>query len=160
MLDFLSYYMFLGLYLWAHEEFVLVFLFYFLIYSCGPTRRSCLLLFSVSGSILVLWHSCQIFPVGTRDCLVSPSSKLRVGKSVLLFYRTGHLLLYCQHTKLQVMKSLSPISRNFSRVVFLLKFGLASLPFLVNDGFDKPRKKILIIYVVGRTWGEVEVCLV
>ena len=30
--------------------------------------------------------------------------------------------------------------RNRSRVVFLLNFGLASLPLLVNDGYDKPSK--------------------
>ena len=34
----------------------------------------------------------------------------------------------------------SPISQNRSRVVFLFNFGLASLLFLMNDGFDKPSK--------------------
>ena len=36
--------------------------------------------------------------------------------------------------------SVSPILLNRSLVVFLLNFGLASLPFLVNYGSDKPSK--------------------
>ena len=56
--------------------------------------------------------------------------------------------------------SVSPISRNRSRVVLLLNFGIAYLPFLVNDRSDKPGKYWRSLYVVGRTWEEVEVCLV
>ena len=41
---------------------------------------------------------------------------------------------------------------NCSCLVFLLNFGLAYLPFLVNNGSDKPSKCWLSIYVVGRTW--------
>ena len=36
--------------------------------------------------------------------------------------------------------SVSPISRNHPRVVFLLNFGIAPLTFLVNCGSDKPSK--------------------
>ena len=55
--------------------------------------------------------------------------------------------------------SISPILRNISRVFFLLNSGLASLLFLVNDGSNKPIKYWLSLYVVGRTWIEVEFCL-
>ena len=55
--------------------------------------------------------------------------------------------------------SVSPISRNRSRAVFLLNFVLAYLPFIVNNRSDKPSKSSRSIYVVGRTWVEVEVCL-
>ena len=51
-------------------------------------------------------------------------------------------------------------TQNWSRVVSLLNFGIASLLFLVIDGYDKPSRYWRSIYVVGRIWGEVEVCLV
>ena len=147
---------------------------------CRHRRRSCLPLLLFSGSIFMgTWGYCawlyfsflvrssfydvlfRLFPVGTRDWRVLPSSTLMVGWSVPLFSRTVQLSLYCQHQKLQVMKSLFHLYlRNRSHVVLLLNSGLASLPFLVNDGYDKPSKCWRSLYVVGRTWGEVEACLV
>ena len=99
-LSFLS----MDLYSWAHEEIVLAFIFCFWIDLCRHTRRFCLPFFSVSGSIFFLWRSRSIV---TRVWHVCPSSTLWVGWSVPLFSHTHKLLLYCQHTKLQVMKYLS-----------------------------------------------------
>ena len=111
--------------------------FFFWINICGHTRRSCLAFFSVHGSIFVgtrgypdclyllfldwsLFDDALVglFPVGKLDWHVCPSSMLRVGWSFLLFSCNGHLFLYCQHTKSQVMKSLSHLYREIAPVSF------------------------------------------
>ena len=77
----------------------------------------------------------------------------------MLSYRSGIAVLSA-HEVAGDEVSVSPILRNRFHVVFLLNFGLASLPFLVIDGSDKPSKSLLSLYVGGITWGEVDVCLV
>ena len=57
-------------------------------------------------------------PVGTHDWCVCPSSTIRVGWKVLIFSRNHKLSLYCQHTKLQVMKYLSQLYHKIALVYF------------------------------------------
>ena len=56
--------------------------------------------------------------------------------------------------------SVSPLSRNRYHIVLILNFGLACLLFLVSDGSDNTGKYLRSLCIVGKTWGEVEVCLV
>ena len=70
----------------------------------------------------------RLFSGGTRDWRVCPSSTLRVGWPVLLFSRTGHLLIYCQNMEVQVTKTLYHLYRKISLLSFsLLNSDLASL---------------------------------
>ena len=59
----------------------------------------------------------RLFPCGTRDWYVFPSSTLWLGWPVPLFSRIVQLTMYCQHTKLQVMKSLSRLYRKIALVL-------------------------------------------
>ena len=56
--------------------------------------------------------------------------------------------------------SVSSVSRNWSHLVLLLNFNLASLGLLMNDGYDKPSKYSRSLYVVGKTWWYFEFCKV
>ena len=85
------------------------------------TRVLCLPLFLIFWFLFLYLYPfgdslVRSFPVGIRSWLVCPSSTLRVGWSVPLFSRTSQLSLYCQHTKLQVIKSLSHLYREFALV--------------------------------------------
>ena len=81
------------------------------------------------------------FPVGTCDWHVYPSSTLQVGLSVPLFfsYRSAMAVLSAKKFPGDEV-SVSYIPQNHSRVVVLLKLSLDSMPFLVNNGYDKPSK--------------------
>ena len=113
------YFSFLDLSLWAHEEIVLALIFCFWIDLRGHTRVSCLPLFIYFPDRYSFYDALdRSFPVGTREWRVCPSSTLWVGWPVPLFSRTGQLLLYCQHTKSQVMKSLSHLYCKIALVLF------------------------------------------
>ena len=144
---------------WANEEIVISLIFYFWIDLCRHTRRLCLPLFYV-------WFD-------LRSMALSPY------RSLLAQMNGVYALLQCLGWDDQSWYFLVPVSyrctvrarsrswwslclnytRNRSPVVFLLNFGLVSLPFLVNNGSDKPSKFWCSLYVVGINWGEVEVCL-
>ena len=120
------------------------------------TRGDCAFLsffFSVSRSILVWWLLVRLLPVVTRDWHVYSYSTLWVRWSFQLFPCTGKIFLYCQHTKLQVMRSLYHLYHEFAPVSFsLFNFSLASIDlFLVKNGYDKPNKTWRSLYVVVRT---------
>ena len=150
---------FLFRYLWAHKEIVIASIFCFPIDLCSHTRRYCLTFFS--------------------DCFSLRSMEFLSDRS-LLAYGTGmsaplqHFGCYDLSRYFIVLVryrcTVSTRSRrwwslcltytwNRSRIVFLLNFGLTYLPFLVNDGSDKPSKYWPSLYVERRTWIEVEVCL-
>ena len=147
--------------LWAIEYIVFSFNFCFWINLCGQTRRSWFNLFSFSGLIFVWWRYFQIVPCWHMWLACLPFF-FDLGDTIsptIFLYRSAIAVLSA-HKVAGDEVTVSPITQNCSRVVFLVSFGLASLPFLVNDGSDKPGKYWRSIYVVGITWGEVEVCLV
>ena len=97
----------------AHMTIVLAFLSYFL--------------FSVYRSIFVRWLSCNIVPC-QHTWLVC----------LLFFNASGGMISPLLSHEVAVDEvSVSLILRNWSRVIFLLNFGLASLLFLLNVGSDK-----------------------
>ena len=101
-------------YWWSHEEIVHTFLSSFLSYA--------------SGLVFVWWLLIKYFPVGTLDWCVRPYSTLWLGWSVPIFSCTSQLLLYCNHKKLQLMKSLSQLYCEIALVLFsLLNFCLDSI---------------------------------
>ena len=150
------YFCFLDQYLGAHEEIVLASLFCFQIDVIRNTRRLCLPFFSD-------WvHLCSITFPSYRSVLANV-----IGLSDLL-QRFGwddlsHYFLipisYCCTLILRSCRLWSiciTYTRNRSRVVFLLNFGLAYLLFLMNNGSDKPSKYWCSLYVVGITWDKLK----
>ena len=139
---------------------MLAFIFLFWIYPCGHTRRLCLPLFSVSGSIFVGtrgYRAClylYIFRIGIRSTtlLTDRSLLAHVNGVSALLQRFGwddqylYFLVqvsYCCTVSTRVAGdevSVSPILQNSSRVVLMLNFGLVSLSLLVNNRSDKPSK--------------------
>ena len=157
----LSFFFFLNKSLWAHKEIVLASLFCFHINLGGHKSRSCLDFFSVSGSIFVLRRTRQIVRCWNTCLACLPFFNTLSGMiSPVIFSYRWAISVLSAHEVAGDEVSVSPISRNRSCVFFLLNFVLASLTFLVNDGSDKPSKYWRSLYVVGRTWVEVEVCLV
>ena len=135
-----------------HEKIVIAFIFCFWIDLCRNTRRSCLPFFS--------------------DCVDLCSMKLLSDRSLLAHVTGVSALLQYFGWDDQSRYFLVPVSyrctvstrscrwwslyltytRNHSRVVLLLNFGLDSLLVLVNNGSDKPSKYFRSLYLVGRTW--------
>ena len=136
----------------AHEEIMLASIFCFWVDLHRHTRRSCLPLFSdwvnlfsttfLSDSSLLsqmpgAYALIQRFGWDDQSrCFFVPIS-----------YHCNVNTRSCRRWSLCLTYTL-----NGSCVVSLLNFGLASMPFLMNDGSDKPSKCWYSLYVVGRNW--------
>ena len=143
---------FLFRYSWSHKEVVIASIFCFPIDLRRHTRRYCLTFFS------------DCFGLRSMEFLSDLSLLANVNSvSVLLQrfgwdYRSRYFLVPVSYrctvsTRSRGWWSLClTYTWNCSRIVFLLNFGLTSLPFLVDDGSDKPSKYWRGLYIVGRTW--------
>ena len=122
------------------------------------TRRSCLTFFiffmsSISESIFVWWLSRQIFPCWHMllECL--PFFNASGGMiSPTIFSYLSDIAILSAHKVTGDEVSVSPILQNRSCIVLLLNSGLASLMFLVIDGYDEPSKYWHSLCIVWRTW--------
>ena len=126
----LSFY-FIGRYSWARKEIVLALLLCSGSIFVGTQGDCACLYFLFLGRSLFYYVLVRFFPVGTRDWRVCSSSALWVGLSVPLFSRMGQLLLYCQHMKSRVIKSLSRIYAKSISCRFPVELWscLSSVPF-------------------------------
>ena len=147
---------FMDWYSWAHKEIVLASLFYLQIDLCGNTRRSCL-------SFFYSWVNIRSTTFLSDRSLLEHMTDLsallqRFGWDyqsccfiVPLRYLCTVITLSCRWWSLCLT-----YTQNLSRVFFLLNFGLASLPFLLNNGSYKPIKYWCSLYVVKRTWDKLK----
>ena len=143
---------FLYQYSWAHEEIMLASLFCFRIDLCRHTRRLWLPFFSY-------WFNLHYMVFLSDRSLLAHITGV---SSLLQYFGWDDQSLYFI-VPVSYWCTISTRSHrwwiicltytwNLSRVIFLLNFGLASLPLIVKDGYDKPSKCWRSLYVVGRTW--------
>ena len=143
---------FLGRSLWAHKEIMCAPLFCFRIDLCRHTRRSWLPLFSGCVDLHYMTFSSYRFLLAHVTGLSALLQLFGWGDQSRYFIV---LVRYWCTVSTQSGRWWSlclAYTRNHSRVIFMLKFGLVSLPFLVNNGSDKPSKSWSSLYVVGKPW--------
>ena len=138
--------------LWVHKNIMLACLFCFRINLCRDIRRLCLPFCSD-------WFDLRSMTLSSNNSLLAHVTDMfSLIKSLGQGDNSGYFFVpvrYCCTVRTQKYRwwSLCLIyTQNHSRVVFLLNFGLAYLPFLINNGYDKPSECRRSLYLVGRTW--------
>ena len=127
-------------------------LFCFLIYLCRHTRRLCLPFFPCWVDLLSMAFLYNRYLLAR---MTGVSALLRrFGSDDQSHYFLVTVKYHCTViTRSRRWWSICLIyTWNRSRVVFLLNFCFAYLPFLVKDGSDKPITSWCSLYIVGRTW--------
>ena len=137
--------------LWEHEDIVLASLFWFRNDIRSHTRRSCFLFFN--------WFDICFMPFSSDRSLLAyvtgVSSLLkRFGwddQSRYFIVLVSYRCTFRTRSRRWCILCLTS-TQNRSCVIFKLKFGLYSLPFLIKDRSDKLIKYWRSLYILGITW--------